>query len=284
MDIAVHDLGGAGPPLLLAHATGFHGRVFQPLARHLSARFHCLALDERGHGDSGRPGNRGFEWQGFADDVTAVVDGLDLDHPLAFGHSCGGAALLLAEEARPGTFRTLYCFEPVVVPNDSVPPPDPGNPLSVGARHRRGSFPSREVALANYASKPPLSVLSHEALAAYVEHGFEDLDDGSVRLKCRPEDEASVYAHGGSHDAFTHLDEVRCAVTLACGATTDSFGPGAIALLAERLVRCQVEVLEAMGHFGPLEDPRAVAASVCRAFGTEPLGAPEGHAPKGHPR
>ncbi|MBA2436887.1 MAG: alpha/beta hydrolase, partial [Acidimicrobiia bacterium] len=32
VDIAVHDLGGRGRPLVLAHATGLHGLVWQPLA------------------------------------------------------------------------------------------------------------------------------------------------------------------------------------------------------------------------------------------------------------
>ena len=53
--LAVHDLGGDGPPLLLSHATGFHGHVFAPLAAALSARFHCWAIDYRGHGSSERP-------------------------------------------------------------------------------------------------------------------------------------------------------------------------------------------------------------------------------------
>ena len=30
-DIAVHDFGGDGPSLILLHANGFHGLVFQPL-------------------------------------------------------------------------------------------------------------------------------------------------------------------------------------------------------------------------------------------------------------
>ena len=30
-EIAVHDFGGDGPSLILLHANGFHGLVFQPL-------------------------------------------------------------------------------------------------------------------------------------------------------------------------------------------------------------------------------------------------------------
>src|SRR5690348_13287336 len=93
--IPVHDLGGDGPPLLLAHATGFHGRVWQPCASHL-ADFHCYAPDLRGHGDSVAPPGLGYSWHGFADDLLAVVDALGLDHVRAAGHSKGGASLLLA--------------------------------------------------------------------------------------------------------------------------------------------------------------------------------------------
>ena len=34
--VALHDLGGDGPPALLVHATGFHGRALGPLAREVS--------------------------------------------------------------------------------------------------------------------------------------------------------------------------------------------------------------------------------------------------------
>ena len=36
--VALHDLGGTGAPLLVCHATGFHGRMYAPLARLLTER------------------------------------------------------------------------------------------------------------------------------------------------------------------------------------------------------------------------------------------------------
>ena len=57
--LAVHDLGGDGPPILLAHATGFHGRVWLPVATHL-ADAHCWAPDLLGHGDSVVPDEHTF--------------------------------------------------------------------------------------------------------------------------------------------------------------------------------------------------------------------------------
>lgn len=265
--IAVHDLGGSGPPLLLVHPTGFHGRALLPLASYLSPRFHVVAYDARGHGESGLPPALDFDPQGFTLDARAVVEGLDLRHPVGVGHSGGGSALLLAEQARPGTFSSLYCYEPIVTPAEQPPPPDPDNPFSRGARGRREVFASRQDAYENYAGKPPLDALDPDSLRAYVEFGFEDLSDGTVRLRCRGAHEALMYEKGLSHDAFAHLPEISCPTTLACGELTDAIGPAVLEPLAARLPGARVEVFPDLGHFGPLEDPRRVAVSVLRAAG-----------------
>jgi pimeloyl-ACP methyl ester carboxylesterase len=268
--LALHDLGGDGPPALLVHATGFHAGVLCPLARSLGTRFHCLALDLRGHGESGVPPDLDFDWVGFGTDVLTAVDAFGLERPVGIGHSCGGAALLLAEEARPGTFSALYCFEPVVLAFDDSPTPNLADPLARGARQRREIFSSREEAYANYASKPPLNVLDPEALAAYVRFGFEDLPDGTVRLRCRGENEALMYEGGLRHPAFARLDAVGCPVVLACGADSHSLGRANLEKLMARVANGRLEVLRGLGHFGPLEKPSLVADSVIRTLDTPP--------------
>lgn len=259
-------------PVLLAHATGFHALVWAPLAKQL-AGFNVIALDFRGHGDSTRPMGRGMDWDGFADDVLAVVDamtaaGIDTHGLVAAGHSKGGAALILAEERRPGTFGALYCYEPVVMPSDiaAATNGERSNPLAEGALRRRDVFESRQAAFDNYAGKPPFSALDPEALWAYVNHGFVDQADGSVRLSCRPETESQVFRMGGRHDAFEHLAEIGCPVTIAAGSTS-SFGPGAFApKIAEAIPHGRFVEFPRLGHFGPLEDPAAIAFSISDAF------------------
>lgn len=263
VELEVHDLGGDGPPLLLCHATGFHGLVWRPLAAELRDRFRLWSLDFRGHGLSSIPDPaRGFAWEGFGDDVLAVVDGLSLDRPAAVGHSKGGAALLLAEAARPGTFASLWCYEPIVFPPASGPPSGDDNALAAGAARRRATFPSRQAALGNYAAKPPLEVLHPDALAAYVEHGFVDEVGGGVSLRCRPVDEAQVYRMGGTHHGWDRLPSITCPTTIACGGDTATIGALMAAQLADRLPAGRVRVFDELGHFGPLEDPTAVAAAV----------------------
>lgn len=266
--VALHDLGGDGPALLLCHATGFCAGVWEPVMAHLPG-WHGWAPDLRGHGDADAPTDHDYRWSGFAEDVLAIVDHLVRDgaatRPLvAAGHSKGGAALLLAELARPGTFAALWCYEPVVFPPGGAG--TGANPLAEGALRRRATFPSAAAAYANFASKPPLDIFAAEALAAYVRSGFAVADDGSVMLKCPPAVESAVYRMGGQHDAFERLGEVRCPVTIAVGAETP-FGPAAMApSIAERLPAGVLEEHRDLGHFGPMQDPARIAGSIDAAL------------------
>ena len=96
--ISAHDYGGRGPTIIFCHATGFHGRYWDPICKQLSSDFHCVSLDFRGHGNSSLPLGTSLSWVGMAEDLLSVVDQLDLDPALAVGHSMGASSILLAEQ------------------------------------------------------------------------------------------------------------------------------------------------------------------------------------------
>ncbi|MGH9300843.1 MAG: alpha/beta fold hydrolase [Acidimicrobiales bacterium] len=268
--IVVHDWGGDGPPLLMAHATGFHGRVFAPLAGYLSKGFHCWSFDERGHGDSDRAPGGNYRWDGFRRDVVAVIDGIGLNRPYGLGHSCGATALMLAEEQHPGTLAGLCCFEPIIWPETVPAPPNPDNELSVAARRRRGTFESRQAAYDNYASKAPLNVLDPEVLRIYLEYGFADQADGQVGLKCRPGDEAAIYENGPANGAYAALGDIAIPTRVMAGSLTEPNTAWMAEAAAVRLGQGPVETIDGLGHFGPLQDPTRVAQSVLAAFSWNP--------------
>ncbi len=263
VSLAVHDYGGSGRPTLLAHATGLHGAVWEPFAAALGDGFQRWALDFRAHGHSIVPPNQPLPWTEFGEDVEAVVDHL-ASQPgqfLGIGHSMGGAALLLAEQAHPGTFAGLWLFEPIALPPTPRQEDRPAD-LAESAARRRESFPNAAAALAHYSAKPPLNTWQAAALAAYVRHGFAAGDDGAVHLACRPADEAQIFRGGRSHQAFSRLGEVHCPVVVVCGEDLLT-PPGAIAeTIALALPHGSLERHRFMGHFGPLEAPRTLAASV----------------------
>lgn len=270
LTLRVHDLGGSGRPVLAAHATGFNGLVWRPLAAALTGA-HVIAPDFRAHGGSPVPHDADLSWERFADDVLATLDAAGwIDaategsaRPVGIGHSMGGAALLLAELRRPGTFAGLWLYEPIIFPPEvrsSIGSVD--HPLAAGARRRRPTFASRAAAVETYGSKLPMQSFDRAALEAYVEAGFVDEPDGSVRLACQPEDEARIYTTAATCTAFERLAQVACPVWVVRG-RIDEPGPASIAEpAAAALPQGRLVVHDELSHFGPMEDPAGLAAEI----------------------
>jgi pimeloyl-ACP methyl ester carboxylesterase len=277
-ELVAYHLGGDGPPVMLTHATGFHAHCWLPLASTLTPEFSVWALDQRGHGASGKAPDGQYPWSRFAADLRFVLDELATPGQpwRAGGHSMGGAVALMVEADRPGTFAAICAYEPVVFPDTGLPleegqaPP----PLAVLARKRRPSFESRAAALANYGSKPPLNQFDPEALENYVEYGLVDAPDGTVTLACVREDEGAVFDGAAGNGVWNRLDQVRCPVTvLAGGSGMDPVGRIAPAV-ARQLPRGGYREFPALDHFGPMTAPYEVGRVMATALaGGHPPGA-----------
>ena len=271
--------GGGGPPCLLAHGNGLPSRCYEPLIQSLcAAGLTVFAVDQRGCGHSvlHNHGPEDLKWSRFGDDILAVVDALRLKtqaQPLyAFGHSLGGAACLLAEAKRPGTFDALYLFEPVAAPSVAAGQAHPWEaPLKVlagSALKRRAVYPSRAAARAAFASKPPLSYLHPRCLDLYVLHGFQDLDNGQVTLRCRPETESAIFWLGIQAGIQPQLGAVACPVVVAVGERDLHDGPASVApAVVAGVVRGTMQHFSRQGHLGPLEEPDVVAVAALACFG-----------------
>ena len=223
-------------PLLFSHATGFHGRCYQPIAASLAERFHSVAFDYRGHGDTLQP-ERPIDWNRYGDDATAMARTLVVAGGapvVGFGHSMGGTCLLMAAHRDPSLFSRLVLFEPIVFPADFVRPQGEASPMVEAARRRRSTFESYDAALANFASKPPLDAFTPEALDAYVRFGFSLGSDGQVHLKCPPEIEAGTFELGGKHDTWSLLPSIETPVLVLAGRPDEPQPPSMIAVRGRR--------------------------------------------------
>lgn len=255
---------GDGAPILFSHATGFHGRVFAPIAAHLAGHSRTT-FDYRGYGDTLAPTNWALSWDGFGDDALAVARDTVARNGgrpvIGAGHSMGGAGLVMAALREPQLFAALVVFEPIIFPPDARTQGSGPSPLPAATRRRRRTFASHDEAVANFAAKPPLSSLHSDALAAYVRHGFAQQADG-VHIKCDPEFEAQTYEMGAMHDTWLHLGELRTPTWVMAGAHAES-SPAAIApQIAERIPGSTFVRWEDQGHFGPLDDPARFASFI----------------------
>src|SRR5688500_16669932 len=110
MTIAVHVWGEPGSPgLVCLHGVTSHGRHFRPLAEWLADRFHVLALDLRGHGDS--TWEPPWHLEQHVEDVLAATPA---DACVWLGHSFGGRVAYEVAAAAPGRVERLVLLDPAI--------------------------------------------------------------------------------------------------------------------------------------------------------------------------
>src|SRR5207249_11254917 len=84
----------APPPVLFLHGGGLNVRTWDLVGAALKIERHCLALDQRGHGDSEWSPEMDYATESHVADLDAFVDHLGLDRFVLVGMSLGGANAL----------------------------------------------------------------------------------------------------------------------------------------------------------------------------------------------
>jgi len=125
------------PPMLFLHGGGLNVHTWDLVCAALKPERHCLALDQRGHGDSEWSPVMDYATESHAEDLDAFVSHRGLDRFVLVGMSLGGAnalawagrhsdrlaALVLVDvgpEVRQAGVRKIAAFTSEATPLDSV--------------------------------------------------------------------------------------------------------------------------------------------------------------------
>src|ERR1051325_2009778 len=189
LEMAVWDWPGDGPPLLFAHATGFHGRCWDQIIGGLPGR-RAIAVDCGGHGRSAKP-DPPFPWRNFGHDLAEVARQLDLRDAIGVGHSMGGHSVTLAAALRPEAFSSLLLLDPTIFERDYYGQPKRHDASFVLKRRNRWASPGEM--FERFHDRSPFANWRPEVLRDYCEFGLLPDGDGYV-LACPPAVEAAIYA------------------------------------------------------------------------------------------
>src|SRR5438552_17680838 len=162
---------GPKPNLVLLHPSSGYGRMWEWTVNHLGSSFHVYALDQRGHGDSGRP-DGDYSAEEYAEDLHLFFREVGLDRAIVAGQSLGGRVGQVLAATHPEQVQALAL----------VGGPHPSNffPTRQATINVLGSaqrmlvspteFPSREAALEYLRSARPRD--GQESLRHRLEHNF----------------------------------------------------------------------------------------------------------------
>jgi len=111
------------PPVLFLHGGGQTCRTWDVVCHVLADRYRCVALDQRGHGDSEWSYEGDYGFASHVRDIEGVLDALGLERVVAVGMSMGAINALELTLTRPQRVAALVCVDagPWVAPNGATP-------------------------------------------------------------------------------------------------------------------------------------------------------------------
>jgi pimeloyl-ACP methyl ester carboxylesterase len=121
--VAIHyiEAGHGKTALVFVHGWLGNASVWEPTMRRFAPYYRVVALDLAGHGLSGS-GRTDWTVDHFADDVSAVVRELDLQHVVLIGHSMSGAITVAAANRLGARVDALIPVDTLVDVEWDMPP------------------------------------------------------------------------------------------------------------------------------------------------------------------
>ena len=203
----------AAPGLVLVHGGAAHAHWWSFLAPMLAGRYHVVALDLSGHGDSGwRPT---YEFERWAAEVVAVADHAGMrDRLLLVGHSMGGVVTAVAASLHGERLAGA------VIVDSPVGEPDPERTEAEQGRAFRPDqkiYPDVETALPRFRlvpdqPPPPGYVIDHVA-----RHSLRPVEGGGWTWKFDPR----IFAERSPYVLHDYLPSIRCRLAVFSGEHSD---------------------------------------------------------------
>ncbi len=263
-----------GQPVVMAHATGFHARCWDAVATALGAGYRAIALDQRGHGRSGKAGP--YDWRVFGADLTAFIDRLDLRQVVGVGHSMGGHAMVQAASNRVERFQRLVLVDPVILAPETYRDwPRERKYASADAHpvaRRKADFKTWTELHDRLRDRMPFALWRADVLRDYCRHGVLAKPGGGFTLACPPIVESAVYMGSGGTDIYPEIRAlphdvlvVRAPPRDAAQLQMDFSRSPTWQRLAAAFRRGRDVYRPDLTHFIPMQEPdfvaRAIAAS-----------------------
>ena len=259
------DWGGPDDPIVLLHGLASTRHIWDLVAPILSPGYRVVALDQRGHGESGKP-DCGYGFQSIVADLRGFIAAMGLDRPLVVGHSWGAGVALELAAAHPEVARGICLVD--------------GGTMELQAR------PDMTLARAREEMAPPdftgvtldqmkarmsrfVSWATPEVRSAMLKN-FEVLEDSTVRARLSRANHMRIIEAMWEQRPSQLFPRVRCPVLLMPARRRDDPSPStwwlrrreSIAKAAALLPRSKTVWLEDSVHDVPLQRPALVAETI----------------------
>lgn len=265
IQMRVYEWPGEKPTLIFLHPSSGFGRMWDFVVGYLGTNFHCIAPDQRGHGNTDKPYS-GYAGEDYAADLRALVNSLALRDFILVGHSLGGRVGQIYAGEHPEEVKGLILVAgPHYVSFFQEPALLEENRGRVETmRTSPQGFPSREEALRYLRQNRP--GYPEEAYQHILRHNTRQNPEGSVEFLFDKVKVADTLSHIPD-DLKPYARKVRCPVLFIRGAKSQ-------AMTRQRAEQCaayyqNVRIVDIPGEYVlQLENPKDVATAIREFVGS----------------
>lgn len=244
LKIHVDERGDGDVALIFLHYWGGSSRTWKHAIARLAPRFHIIAIDHRGWGQSDAPAD-GYALADLAADAEGVIQTLNLKRYVLVGHSMGGKVAQLMASRRPAGLAGLVLIAP-----------SPPQPMTMPAEAREmmaGSYASRETieaAIDNVLTAKPLSSEDREQVI-------------TDSLRGAPPAKIAWPRATSLEDITAEVGAINVPTIVIAGELDRVDSPDLLkAELLSRVPQAVMHVLPGTGHLSMLESPDALVLLV----------------------
>ena len=210
----VRNWGGEGHPVVLLHGLASTCRIWDFVAPILARDFAVIAVDQRGHGDSGKP-EQGYDFARVSGDVAELLAGRGINQPVLVGHSWGADVALELAAAQPELLKGIVFVD--------------GGTIDASARYDSLDEALAQMAPPDFSGVTPDQFLKRvrsggQWATLIAEHGtaaeaiilanFETLDDGTLRAKLSRDNHLRIIRALWDHHPREIYPHVQCPVLM----------------------------------------------------------------------
>lgn len=240
--------------VVFLHGFGEGGFVWDNVVSRIADQINCIALDFRGHGDSGRAHDGKYDMEVYTSDFISMVNKLGIRRLLIVGHSMGADVAIRASVELRSRLAGL-----VIV--------DYGPEVNEEGRKRvredfENSLQSYESAAQYQAYLESTRILSSpELLAQFALHATRKGDDNYFYLKADP-----ALVNGlekkDPQVLWELLRKIECPTLLIRGAGSAVLSQATARRMAACMPRCVFQQVDIAGHAVMLDNPDGFAKVV----------------------
>lgn len=233
------------PPLIMLHGIGRVAHTFDHIAPHFSSKYHVMAVDMRGHGDSAWDPKGAYLVEDYVKDIEGLAEQLRLRNIVIWGNSTGGRVAQV--------FAGLHPDLVAAVISEDVGPERPSQLADNVARQLKQEdatgWASEEELLVQLKTSYPRT--SEDILRAYSHYGTKKRADGRVIWKRDP-----AIANGFvPTELWRFVREIKPPIIYILGGRSTVVPAATQEELKKALPQVEIITVPGAGHYPSEENP-----------------------------